>query len=192
MVMIGEQGPAWLYEFLEGQTMTQSLTPGQIAQRIGDRFGDRILASLPNDKHPRVHIDAVNWLALAEFLLNDSSLRLDWLACLSAVDYAADEKMCVVYDLWSFDLHHSFAAKVYCPRNNPHVPSVAHLWPAANWHEREAFDLCGISFDGHPDLRRILCAEDWEGHPLRKDYVFPREYHGIPGSVELDWQQSSD
>jgi NADH-quinone oxidoreductase subunit C len=82
--------------------------------------------------------------------------------------------------------------KVYCPRENPRVPSVVDVWKAADWHEREAFDMFGIIFDGHPDLRRILCADDWVGYPLRKDYVFPREYHGIPGSVELDWQQQPD
>ena len=87
------------------------------------------------------------------------------------------------------DHRHTFAVKVYCPRDAASIPSVADLWPAADWHEREAFDMFGIDFPGHPDLRRILCADDWEGFPLRKDYVFPREYHGIPGSVELDWQQ---
>ena len=137
-------------------------------------------------------MDAADWLAVAEFLRAEPALRLDWLQCLSGVDYAADGKMCVVYDLWSFDLRHGMAVKVYCPREDPRVPSVVRLWPAANWHERETFDLVGIMFDGHPDLRRILCADDWEGHPLRKDYVFPREYHGIPGSVELDWQQKPD
>jgi NADH-quinone oxidoreductase subunit C len=79
--------------------------------------------------------------------------------------------------------------KIFTPRNQPAVPSVADLWPAANWHEREAFDLLGIQFTNHPDPRRILLADDWVGHPLRKDYVFPRQVNGIPGSVELDWQQ---
>jgi NADH-quinone oxidoreductase subunit C len=168
------------------------MTPREIVQIIQDRFGEQIIAAFPDDKHPRVHVDAEHWRALAAFLLREPGLKMDWLASLSGVDYAADEKMCVVYDLWSFDLRHSFAVKVYCPRNDPHVPSVMDLWPAANWHEREAFDLFGIVFDGHPDLRRILLAEDWEGFPLRKDYIFPREYHGIPGSVELDWQHKPD
>ena len=72
------------------------------------------------------------------------------------------------------------------------LPSMTPLWRSAEFQEREIFDLYGIVFNGHPDLRRILCADDWVGWPLRKDYVFPREYHGIPGSVELDWQQQAD
>ena len=61
----------------------------------------------------------------------------------------------------------------------PHIPSVSEVWKTALWHERETFDLVGVVFDGHPDLRRILCPEDWVGHPLRKDYEMPHEYHGI-------------
>jgi NADH-quinone oxidoreductase subunit C len=168
------------------------MTSTQIASLLQQKFGAKILASLPNDKHPRIHIDAADWREVAQSLFGDPQLKLDWLQNLSGVDYAADDKMCVVYDLWSFDLRHGFAVKVYCPRDNPHVPSVADFWPAADWQEREAYDMFGIIFDGHPDLRRILCADDWEGFPLRKDYVFPREYHGIPASVELDWQQQPD
>jgi NADH-quinone oxidoreductase subunit C len=168
------------------------MTPREITSLLQDKFGDRINAALPDDKHPRVHVDAANWRAIAEFMLREPSLKLDWLQNLSGIDYVADEKMCVEYDLWSFDIRHSIAVKVYAPRDAAHVPSVADLWPAADWQEREAFDMFGIIFDGHPDLRRILCADDWEGFPLRKDYVFPREYHGIPGSVELDWQQQPD
>src|SRR5947209_7897754 len=168
------------------------MTPQQIVQKLTARFGEKITAAFAEDKHPRVHIDAADWRELAQYLVLDPDLKLDWLACLSGVDYVADEKMCCVYDLWSFEHRHIFAIKVYCPRANPSIPSVADLWPAADWHEREAYDMFGIDFPGHPDLRRILCADDWEGYPLRKDYVFPREYHGIPASVELDWQQQAD
>ena len=168
------------------------MTTHEIVSALQLRFGDKITAALPDDKHPRIHLDAQHWREVAEFVRNDPALKLDWLANLSGVDYVADGKMCVVYDLWSFDHRHMIAIKVYTPREQPSVPSVADLWPAADWHERETYDLLGIDFPGHPDLRRILCADDWEGHPLRKDYVFPREYHGIPGSVELDWQHKPD
>jgi NADH-quinone oxidoreductase subunit C len=168
------------------------MTPRQIVEILTERFGRRIVAALPDDKHPRIHVEASDWREVAEFLRRDPRLNFDWLACLSGIDYAADNRMAVVYDLYSYDLRHEFAVKVYCGREDPHVPSVADLWRAADWHEREAYDMFGIIFDGHPDLRRILCADDWVGFPLRKDYVFPREYHGIPGSVELDWQQQPD
>ncbi|HVT88797.1 MAG TPA: NADH-quinone oxidoreductase subunit C [Tepidisphaeraceae bacterium] len=168
------------------------MTSQQIVQAIQNEFGDKVIASFADDKHPRVHVNAEHWRALAEFLIHNPALKLDWLANLSGVDYVADDKMCVVYDLWSFDHRHSFAVKVFASRSDPSIPSIADYWPAADWHEREAYDMYGINFPGHPDLRRILCADDWEGFPLRKDYVFPREYHGIPASVELDWQQQPD
>ena len=85
-----------------------------------------------------------------------------------------------------------FTLKADVPDSTNTVDSWTSLFGGANWHEREAYDLLGIIFPGHPDLRRILCADDWEGFPLRKDYAFPREYHGIPGSVELDWQHKPD
>ncbi len=78
------------------------------------------------------------------------------------------------------------AIRVRVPREGGHVPSVADVWPTANWHEREAFDLLGVTFDGHPDLRRILCPDDWVGHPLRKDYEFPKEYEGIPAAAAAE------
>src|SRR3989442_1586572 len=92
------------------------MTSQQIAQIITAKFGPKIIASFPDDKHPRVHVNAGDWRELAEFLLREPALKFDWLANHSGIDYAADEKMCCVYDLWSFDLHHSFAVKVFCPR----------------------------------------------------------------------------
>jgi NADH-quinone oxidoreductase subunit C len=168
------------------------MTSPQIIALLQQKFGPKVQAVFAEDKHPRFHVNTEDWRPIAEFMLRDSSLKLDWLQNLGGIDYVADDKMCVEYDFWSFDIRHGIAVKVFCPRDNPHAPSVADLWPAADWQEREAYDMFGIIFDGHPDLRRILCADDWEGYPLRKDYVFPREYHGIPGSVELDWQQQPD
>src|SRR5205823_13489941 len=124
------------------------MTPSQIVQKIQTRFGEKIKAAFPEDKHPRVHVDAGDWREIAQFLLTDPELKLDWLACHSGVDYVADGKMCCVYDLWSFDHRHSIAVKVYTPREKPSIPSVADFWPAADWHEREAYDLFGIHFPG--------------------------------------------
>ena len=168
------------------------LTPAQIAAAVTDRFGPDVWAELfvtDGEKHPRGHLPADRWRAVAEFLRRDPALSLDWLACLGGVDYAAQGRMAVVYDLWSFDHRHAFAVKAFTDRSRPTVPSVADLWPAADWQEREAFDLLGIDFPGHPGLTRILLADDWDGHPLRKDYVFPTEVHGIPGTVEPEWQR---
>jgi NADH-quinone oxidoreductase subunit C len=164
----------------------------EIVAALRGRFGEKILDAFEEDKHPRVHVEAADAREVLQFLRREPSLKMDWLRCLSGVDYVGEGRMAVVYDLWSFEHRHVLAVKVFCSREEARVPSVVDLWAAANWHEREAFDLFGIVFDGHPDLRRILCADDWVGHPLRKDYVFPREYHGIPGSVELDWQQKAD
>ena len=168
------------------------LTPAEIAAEIVAKLGDVLAGTFvtEGEKHPRVHLPAAAWRPVAERLRHEPCLSLDWLACLGGVDYAAEGKLAVVYDLWSFDHRHGFAVKVFCDRADPRVASVVDLWPAADWHEREAFDLLGITFTDHPDLSRILLADDWEGHPLRKDYVFPRQVHGIPGSVELDWQQA--
>ena len=98
---------------------------------------------------------------------------------MSGVDYLKDNKIQVVLHLYSYTHRHQIVAKVDVPRDNPTMPSVEGLWKAANWQEREIYDLLGVVFTGHPDLRRLLMPEDWIGHPLRKDFVEPEEYHGI-------------
>ena len=93
----------------------------------------------------------------------------DYLMNLAAVDYK--DRLAVVYNLYSCKLKEKANLKVILPRDNPAIESIAEIYAAANWQEREAFDLMGINFTGHPDLRRILLPDDYTGHPLRKDYT---------------------
>jgi NADH-quinone oxidoreductase subunit C len=110
-------------------------------------------------------------LQIGRFLKEEPDLAFDYLTLLSAVDlYPREPRFEVVYQLYSMKYRHRLRLKVRLPSEDPVVDSVVPLWPTANWHEREAYDLMGIQFKDHPDLRRILLPDDWEGHPLRKDY----------------------
>ncbi len=129
-------------------------------------------------------VEAASIEAVARFLRDDERLSFDCLSNLTGTDYPARGKIRIVYDLYSYGLDHSVTLKVDTSRERPVIDSLVHLWPAANWLEREVFDLLGVDFPGHPDLRRLLLPEDWEGHPLRKDYVAAPEYHGISAARE--------
>lgn len=148
---------------------------------------------------PWVEVDPQRLAEVCRWLKSDGDPRFDALQCITAVDwFEPDEKKAakvtwqphieMVYHLWSTTARASLVLKAKLPRwsgdapgHLPEIPSVAGVWRTADWHEREVFDLSGVSFSGHPDLRRILCPEDWVGHPLRKDYQMPLEYHGIRG-----------
>jgi NADH-quinone oxidoreductase subunit C len=127
---------------------------------------------------PHIEVPREVLSEVAKRLKSESQFAFDSLMCLSALDRI--ESLEVVYHLLSYKHRHRVTLKTRCPKDDPVVPSVASLWPTAEWHEREAFDLIGITFQGHPDLRRILLPEDWEGHPLRKDYQPPAKWHNIP------------
>jgi len=106
-----------------------------------------------------------------EFLRDAPGLRFKYLSDLTVVDlYPREPRFEVVYHLLSFEPYQRLRLKVRLSGDNPRVESVVAIWPGANAFEREVFDLFGIQFDGHPFLRRILMPDDWEGHPLRKDY----------------------
>lgn len=104
----------------------------------------------------------------------------DFLSCITAIDNGSQAStMEVIYSLYSIPYHHHISLKVIIRRDEPVVDSVSNIWRTANWHEREAFDMFGIKFNGHPDLRRILMPADWVGHPLRKDYQQEGYYRDI-------------
>jgi len=177
--------------------MKQPLEHAAILERLRQRFGERIVGGTSEAGDPWIEVPARRLPEVCQHLRDDAELRFNFLHCVSSIDYfEPDEKKAakvewqphleVLYHLSSMEHGHRLVLKVILPRwkddqpgQLPEVPTVSHLWSTANWHEREVFDLGGVRFVGHPDLRRILCPEDWVGHPLRKDYEMPTEYHGI-------------
>jgi NADH-quinone oxidoreductase subunit C len=167
------------------------MAPEEIADILRSTFGEAITATAMETSHPSVAVACEKWHDVALFLRDDDRMRLNMLRCVSGVDLPEQSAVEIIYDLtslrpprvvgafWTGD--NEIAIRVSVSRDGGHLPSVADVWPSADWHEREVFDMLGVKFDGHPDLRRILCPDDWVGHPLRKDYEFPMEYHGIPG-----------
>jgi NADH-quinone oxidoreductase subunit C len=184
------------------------MTPDEIHDLLREQFDDAIVDFQADVPQPWVGVEPAQFAVVARFLREDPRLNCDRLSCLSGIDYEgldetgkgrhrpiakyeedgtsqapgkpATGDLGVVYHLHSMRHDHHVVLKVRLPREQPRVPTVSDLWPTALWGERETFDLFGIVFEGHPDLRRILLPEDWEGFPLRKDYQMPVMYHDVP------------
>jgi NADH-quinone oxidoreductase subunit C len=150
-----------------------------IFELLKGEFGEEAILELQEEKIdlPAIYVNPEKIAEVLSFLRENEATALDSLMCLSGVDYP--DRMEVVYHLHSMSLGHKVVVKVKLDREKPEVPTVESVHPVANFHEREAYDLLGIVFKGHSDLRRILLPEDWPGHPLRKDYKYPEFYHGI-------------
>lgn len=149
----------------------------EIAERLKAKFPEAVLEIQPEAKQPWIKIRPQDFATVARTLHDDPELSFDAMMCLSGVDYPAE--LACVYHLFSYKLRHAAVIKVFVQKTDPHVPSVTGIWRGADWFEREAFDLVGMVFDGHPDLRRLMMPEDWVGHPLRKDYKEPDRYLGM-------------
>jgi NADH-quinone oxidoreductase subunit C len=170
-----------------------------LVDKLTERFGDQITNVNIEALDPWIEVAPAGLVEVCTYLRDEPGLEFDMLQCVTGVDYfEPDEKKAkktswdphleVVYHLWSVPNKTTLVLKVMLPRwkddtpgSLPEVPSVAGVWPTADWHERETYDLMGVRFLNHPNHRRILCPEDWVGHPLRKDYEMPLEYHGIRG-----------
>ncbi len=148
-------------------------------ERLKARFGDGVVECDTGAKDPWVLCRPESLVEICRYVRSEADLRFDSLSNLSGVDYKAPGYIEVVYHLYSYPHRHWLVLKVRTPREAAELPTVESVWKAANWHEREVYDLLGVLFTGHSDLRRILMPEDWVGHPLRKDFVEPDEYHGI-------------
>lgn len=165
------------------------MTPEQIHQKLEAKFGEGVLEFNAEALDPFIQIKPEKIYDVAVFLSEDPELDLKALMCLSGIDYGADANLGVVYNLHSIQQKHKITLRVDLSRENPKLPSVETVWRTADWHEREAFDLYGIHFEGHRDLRRILCPDDWEGYPMRKDYVVQEYYHGVRVPYQEDWSK---
>ena len=120
-----------------------------------------------------------NWIETSKLLKNDLEFDFNYLMCLSSYDKGDGKTYGVAYNLFSTTNNHYLEVRVEI-EDGISIPSVVELWKAADWHEREAYDMMGLKFEGHPDLKRILLSDDWEGYPLRKNYKEPDYYHGLP------------
>ena len=155
-----------------------------IQQKIEEKFAGQIVHADLEVTDPFLVIEKDAVVEIAVYLRDDPDLAFDTLHCLSAVDYTESQdsenpRIEVVLHLTSLKHRHWIVLKVQLPRLNPQMSTLENVWPTSNWHEREAYDLFGIEFEGHSDLRRILLPDDWPGHPMLKDWDWPDEWHGI-------------
>ena len=140
-----------------------------VGQEIAEQIGGEVSEAVVEYSDSGVVIDPESLLKVARFLKVTPGLEFDYLNCITGVDYL--DYFEVVYHLTSMQHKHSLVLKVRCSRKNPEVPSVVSLWRGADFQEREIYDLLGIVFVGHPNLKRIFMWEGFQGHPLRRDYL---------------------
>lgn len=144
---------------------------------------DAILQMNEEVKQPFILIKKESLIPVMQELHENEACYFDYLSCLSGYDLGEGKPLGIIYHLYSIPLEHHFVVKVELDKPEddslPVLESVTEIWKSADWHEREVYDMYGINFLNHPDLRRILLPADWEGYPLRKDYKEQEYYHGI-------------
>ncbi len=151
----------------------------RIVELLKERFGEALVEEHLEVVDPWIEVRREALVEICRFLRDDPRLEFNQLMCLSGV-HVKDDLLWSVCHVFSYTHRHRLGLKVVLGTGDNHCPTLTGIWPAADWHERESYDLVGIVYDGHPDPRRILCPEDWVGHPLRKDYVTPSTYNGMP------------
>ena len=163
-----------------------SENPNQkFGKMIEDKFPGSLDAEL-NDSHIQLRQD--DWREIAEWLKSEKNLLFDSLQCITGMDIG-DDKLESRYNLHSMDHGHAIEIRIAVPVNGAKIPSIEQIWRIGDWFERETYDMVGITFEGHRDLRRMLLPEDWEGYPLRKDYDVQETYHGIAvPKVKEGWE----
>ncbi len=147
------------------------MTPQQFAAHLGEQYADhKFSLDELNEECVLLPIEVVP--QCFEFLRDDDATQMDYFDFSTCVDRPPD-RLDLVYSMYSTLHKHRSQFKVILDRHNAAIPTISHLWENANWNEREIYDLYGVFFPGHKDLRRLMMPDDWEGHPLRKDYAHP-------------------
>lgn len=154
------------------------MTLQEIHETLRTRFGEAV-GDVQEATDPFVVIGREAVVEFCLFLRDTEGLEMQLLQDETAVDYPDENVIRMVYHLWSYTHRHGIVLKADCDRAAPSVATLEGVWPVANWYEREIHDLFGVDFEGHSDLRPIMLPDDWEGHPLLKDYEEPESYHGI-------------
>jgi len=141
----------------------------ELQQHIASRFPDYTFEE--GGQFLTVNVPAAHWKSFAHFLRDMQEMQFDFLFCLTCVDWL--KHLTMVYHLRSYAHKHELVVKCQLDREKPEIESVAYTWRTAEFHEREVFELFGVNFLNHPDLRKLILPDDWEGYPLRKDYDDP-------------------
>lgn len=157
-----------------------------IHELLSNKFGEGQIEKGGEDfAQPFLLVDASILVELVTFLQQEPTLYMDFLSSISGVDKGPEAgKIEVIYHLSSLTKNINIVLKIAVNRDEPVVPSITEVYKGANWLEREVYDLFGVHFDGHPDLRRILLPTNWEGYPLKKDYKEQETYHGVKVAYE--------
>ena len=154
------------------------MTFEQIKNRLSDQFKSSVISN-ENLAENQVEVEGEDWFEVATFMKNDPKLLFDQLECITGIDTGEDKPLQTHYNLHSMEYRHKIEVVISHDRKDPKVASIEQLWRIGDWFERETYDMFGIEYTGHRDLRRILCPDDWEGWPLRKDYEAQESFHGI-------------
>jgi len=174
LMITGEHNETDNETVLPGPTVNSDpkTTPSQLVTALQHEHGDWITEVVEAHREVTAIVPAQFIAEACAALKSHADGKFDFLADLCGADRGVEEepRFEVNYHLFSTTKHHRLRLKVLLDEGNAHVPTVTGVWRTANWHERETFDLFGIIFDGHPDLRRILLPDDWQGHALRKDF----------------------
>lgn len=157
------------------------MTFEEIKEHISQHLGEKMILEIDETSSPKaIYIPKEELLRVMRFLLENDQLYFDSLSCLTAIDLGEDsDELEMAYNLYSIPYDHHLMLKVKMKKAEATIDSLVSIWRGADWHEREAYDLMGVKFKGHPDLRRILMPADWKGHPLRKDYNEQAYYRGV-------------